>query len=199
MKQLLDTTRPVSGMWTYTQPETGVVFKDIHWGGFLKRIRAHRLANDLPLQGGWVEELQDTLCQANPDLPCEEVGHVARYYTQDDVQRFVATMLEILEQNKLKELVSEEEQNRRIEICAVCPKNTSIGGCKFCAWLAQKITGLMLGRKIPRVAELHKRACGGCGCDLASKTAVTIPVLRAVDEKLGNNPDYDSRCWMLEG
>lgn len=195
MKQLLDTTRPVSGMWTYTQPETGVVIKDIHWNGFLKRIRAHRLANDLPLQAGWVEELQDTLCQANSDLPCEEVGHVARHYTQDDVQRFVSTMLEL---NASNELVSEEEQRRRIDICAICPKNISMGGCKFCVWLAQKTTQLLAGRKIHRVSETHKRACGACGCDITSKTAVPMTVLKVVDEKLGTVPDYDSRCWMLE-
>lgn len=195
MKHLLDTSRPVAGMWTYTQPETGVVIKDIHWNGFLKRIRAHRLANDLPLQAGWVEELQDTLCQANSDLPCEEVGHVARHYTQDDVQRFVSTMLEL---NATNELVSAEEQRRRIDICAVCPKNVSMGGCKFCVWLAQKTTQLLAGRKIHRVSETHKRACGACGCDITSKTAVPMTVLKVVDEKLGITPDYDDRCWMLE-
>lgn len=195
MKQLLDTTRPVSGMWTYTQPETGVVIKDIHWNGFLKRIRAHRLANDLPLQAGWVDELQDTLCRENPDLPCQEVGYVERRYTQDDVQRFVATMLEL---NASNELVSEEEQRRRIDICAVCPKNVSMGGCKFCVWLAQKTTQLLAGRKIHRVSETHKRACGACGCDITSKTAVPMTVLKVVDEKLGITPDYDDRCWMLE-
>jgi len=195
MKQLLDTSRPVSGMWTYTQPETGVVIKDIHWNGFLKRIRAHRLANDLPLQAGWVDELQDTLCRENPDLPCQEVGYVERRYTQDDVQRFVATMLEL---NASNELVSEEEQRRRIDICAICPKNISMGGCKFCVWLAQKTTQLLAGRKIHRVSETHKRACGACGCDITSKTAVPMTVLKVVDEKLGITPDYDDRCWMLE-
>lgn len=194
MKQLLDTSRPVSGMWTYTQPETGVVIKDIHWNGFLKRIRAHRLANDLPLQAGWVDELQDTLCCENPDLPCQEVGYVERRYTQDDVQRFVATMLEL---NASNELVSEEEQRRRIDICAICPKNISMGGCKFCVWLAQKTTQLLAGRKIHRVSETHKRACGACGCDITSKTAVPMTVLKVVDEKLGITPDYDDRCWML--
>lgn len=195
MKHLLDTSRPVSGMWTYTQPETGVVIKDIHWNGFLKRIRAHRLANDLPLQAGWVDELQDTLCCENPDLPCQEVGYVERRYTQDDVQRFVATMLEL---NASNELVSEEEQRRRIDICAICPKNISMGGCKFCVWLAQKTTQLLAGRKIHRVSETHKRACGACGCDITSKTAVPMTVLKVVDEKLGITPDYDDRCWMLE-
>lgn len=194
MKHLLDTNRPVSGMWTYTQPETGVTIKDIHWGGFVKRIREHRLANDLPLHGGWVDELQDTLCRQNKDLPCEEIGHVARYYTQDDVQRFVATMSEL---NASNELVSVEEQKRRIDICAVCPKNGAIGGCKFCTWLAEKTTQLLAGRPIHRVAEVYKRSCLACGCDITSKTAVPMTVLKAVDEKLENTPDYADGCWML--
>lgn len=196
MKQILDTSRPVSGMWTYKQPETQVVIKDIHWNGFIRRIREHRLANDLPLQGGWVEELQDTLCRENSDLPCQEIGQVARYFTQDDVQRFVSTMLEL---NSSNELVSEEEQSRRIDICAVCPKNINMGGCKFCVWLAQKTTELLSGRKIKRVLETHKRACGACGCDITAKTAVPLTVLKAVDEKLGLTPDYAEGCWMLEG
>ncbi len=198
MKRPLDLSRPIGGAWTYTQPETGVTLKEQHHKAFLTKIRNHRLANDLPLHGGWADEVWDTVCRENPSIPQETIGEVPRYYSMDDAQRFITTMREL---NKSNELVTEEEQRRRIDICATCPKNGVIGsggGCKFCAWMAQQITEVLGGRPIHRVAEVSKRSCMACGCSIIAKTAVPLDVLTQVDEKLGSTPDYDLGCWMGE-
>ena len=195
MRRLTDTTTPIGGLWTYTQPETGVVLRELHWNAFLKKIRDHRLANGIPVTGEFVPEIHDAVAKSNPRQPSEEIGKVERYYTQDDIHRFVVTMKEL---RKSDELVSPEEHKRRVGICINCPRNGVIMGCKFCTWLAQQTTELMAGRSIPRAPEVVKRSCMACGCDIASKTAVPLAVLKQVDEKLGITPDYDPRCWMLE-
>lgn len=197
MKRLLDTTRPIGGPWTYTQPETGVTLTENHWNAFLKKVRKHREAVGIDtIKGGWIEQLEHDICVANPHLPQEEIGEVARYYTKDDIVRFISTMREL---NKSGELVSEDEQRRRIDICVKCLKKGVIsGGCRFCSWIAEQTTQLLGGRKIPRVEEVTGNSCMACGCDITSKTAVPLSVLKAVDEKLGESPDYATGCWMRE-
>jgi hypothetical protein len=194
MKRILDTTRPVGGMWTYKQPETGVVLQDWAWKALISKIREHRAACGIEMKGGWVDEIHDDVATANPEIPQEEVGVVARYYTADDVHRFITTMRRV---HVSGELVSEEEQRRRIDICVACPKNGVIG-CKWCGWLAGQVTEVLAGRPIHRVAEVFKRSCMACGCDITSKTAIPLDVLKQVDAELGESPNYAKGCWMTE-
>lgn len=194
MRRILDTSRPVGGMWTYTQPETGVVFSAWSYPALLTRISAHRGACNIPMSGGWTAEVQEAMIAANPDIPHEEIGAVKRFYNADDVHRFISTMMEMRGGEKL---VSPEEQARRIDICAACPKKGVIG-CKWCGWLASKVTEIMGGRKIHRAPEVFKHSCMACGCDIPSKTAISLDLLKKVDEKLGESPDYAEGCWMTE-
>jgi len=193
MKQITDTTTTPPGGWVYIEPTTGVEFRELNYQGLIGNIRRHRDAMGLVVHGPWVDEVQDIMVQINPLIPHEEIGKPARRFTADDVHRFVSVMNDLRGQ----ELVGEDEQKRRADICATCPKNGIIN-CKFCGWLATEITGMMRGRPIPRVDEIFKHSCTACGCDLTAKTACPLPVLKKVDEQLGEPPDYDPRCWMLE-
>jgi hypothetical protein len=58
------------------------------------------------------------------------------------------------------------------------------------------LTEMLGGRQIHRPAELHKRGCSACGCQIDAKTYYPLDVLKSVDEKLGKQPDYWSSCWM---
>lgn len=194
MKRILDTTRAVGGMWSYTQPETGVTLTDWAWKALITKIRAHRDACGIEMKGGWVDEIHDAVITANPAIPHEEVGVIARYYTADDVHRFITTMRRV---HGSGQLVSEEEHRRRIDICAVCPKNGVIN-CRYCGWLANQVTEVMAGRKIPRIVEVFKRSCMACGCDISSKSAIPLDVLKQVDAELGETPAYTESCWMRE-
>ena len=194
MRRIRNKQHPVGGMWTYVQPETGVKLQDWNWNAFVKRVRDHRDACGIPLPAAWVDELEEAVIAANPKIPYDEDTTRSRRFTGSDIKRFMATMKELRQGH---ELVSEQEHARRLDICATCPKLGQIS-CGGCGWLAQQITELMAGRKVPRAEVVYRKSCLACGCDLASKAAIPLDVLKRVDEKLGIAPDYAPGCWMTE-
>lgn len=194
MRRIRNTDRPVNGMWSYTQPETKVTLADWSWGAFLKKIRDHRNAVGIPVEPGWVDEIHEYVIAHKPEIEFDEVGSKKRRFNGDDVKRFLATMNEL---RKDGEMVSEEEHRRRLEICAVCPKNGQIS-CGGCGWLAGQLTAMLGGRKVHRHGEVFRRSCLACGCDITSKALIPLETLKRVDEKLGVNPEYAQGCWMQE-
>ncbi len=194
MRLIRNTSQPINGMWTYVQPETGVKLEDWHWSAFLKKIREHRKACNLPCEPGWVDEIHEYIIQHNPAVPFDEVGSKRRWFTGDDVKRFMATMNEL---RKGSTLVSEDEHRRRLDICAACPKNGQIS-CGGCGWLAKELTALLGGRRVHRASDVYRRSCLACGCDITSKALIPLDVLKRVDEKMGVTPDYVAGCWMRD-
>ena len=189
-----ENTVPRGGRWAYTDPLTGVPFSTNDLLVLLQQVRAQRLANSIPVESGWDQVVLDELCQQNPGLNCYEAGEQEIHMTGDDVKRFLTTLAELYG----KELVSDEEQARRADICLTCPKNVPTG-CTFpCGWVVGKLTELLGGRKIHRAPELQKRGCLACKCGLEAKTFYPLNVLKSVDEKLGKQPDYWEKCWMRE-
>lgn len=194
MKQISDKGQVPPGGWSYTEPLTGVKFTSNHYLALMQSIRKHWEANDFEITGEWQAMIQDLICQQNPMVGCNEIGTPERTFTSDDIKRFILTMNEL---RKDGELVSEDEQRRRLTICGTCPKKGVIA-CSGCGWLAGKITELLGDRKLHRPDEFFKTSCLACGCDLSAKSAIPLPVLRQVDEKLGVTPDYSAQCWMRE-
>lgn len=192
MKQIIQTGAVPQGGWKYREPTTGVQFTHNNFLALMQQIRAHRDANGLPTHSGWAEVVHDEICQQNEGVGCLEAGGVERSFTGDDVKRFIATILEMR-----GELVSEEEQKRRLNICGKCPKKGVIN-CSGCGWLAGKITELLGGRSLYKPDEFFKTSCLACGCDIPAKTAIPLDVLKRADERLEMTPDYHERCWMRE-
>lgn len=193
MKIITDTMTTPPGGWRYKEPSTGIYFEDISYQGIITRIRQHKDACGITLEGEWVTEVQQVMIEMNPQIRHEEAGSKVRKFGMNDVVRFIETMKRL----GAGALVSEEEQARRADICAVCPQNGVIN-CKYCGWLATQITGIMGGRSIPKVNKLYKKSCLACGCDLTAKTACPTDVLKQVDAELKEPPVYDSKCWMLD-
>jgi len=193
MKRILDTMQVPPGGWRYREPETGVELTSNNFLALMQDVRKHRDANGLPTFGDWSQQVHDCICQQNPQTPCEEVGSIPSVVTADDIWRFIETMWEL----KGSELVSEQEQARRIDICLQCPKR-GVVACRWCGRLAGKITELLGGRTIHKVDQIFKTSCMACKCDLTAKTAIPLDVLKRVDEKLGGEPDYHEKCWMRE-
>lgn len=183
------------GDWKVVAPETGVAFKHFSFSALLKQIRSCREGMGLSTGGDWIERVQEAVCQQNPDVPCFDEDRPERVWLGEDVWRFLTTLKEAVMGGM--EPVSTEEQTRRIDICAVCPKKVVIG-CRWCGALGGMITELLAGRKAPNIEAVYKQSCGACGCDIASKTVYPLDILKRVDEKLDNKPDYAPGCWMLE-
>jgi len=194
MKTITEKGQVPPGGWAYTEPATGVKFTNNHFLALMQDIRKHRLACDLPVHGNWAEVVHDVICRQNPQVGCMEEGEKPAVVTPDDIRRFIETMLEL----RGNELVSEEEQARRIDICLECPKRGQIA-CRWCGWLAEKVTEILGGRQLHKVEKIFKQSCMACKCDISAKTAIPMDVLRRVDERIGFDPaGYHEKCWMRE-
>lgn len=194
MIRILDKVTTPPGGWRYTEPDTGVKFDGLSYVAVVGLVRKHRVAMDLPVGGEWLQQFEHNLALQNPKAPQQEEGAKERVLTADDVIKFVEVTRELLADGKL---VSEEEQMRRASICAACPKR-GVLSCKFCGWLSRELTHMLGGRRVPKATEIYKHSCMACGCDLTAKTACPLPVLKKVDERMGNTPEYAPGCWMLE-
>lgn len=191
-RPLNENTVPIGGRWNYRDPLTDVPFSTNDLVVLLQQVRAQRKANGIPVESGWERVVLDELCQQNPKVLCGEAGVGEIHMTGDDVRRFLTT----LKEQYGRELVSDEEHQRRADICLTCPKITDVA-CTFpCGWVSKMLTEMLGGRQIHRPAELHKRGCSACGCQIDAKTYYPLDVLKSVDEKLGKQPDYWSSCWM---
>jgi hypothetical protein len=193
MKSPRNLSNTPRGGWRFVDPVSGVPVSHPHHMAFLQKVSESRRSNGIPLTGNWEAEVLDEVCRQNPSIDCIDTDVPEIHMTADDVHRFLATVGEF----KGSELVSEEEHRRRADICLRCPKMGDVN-CKWCGWAAAKITELLAGRPIHRVAELHKKGCKACGCNLDTKTYYPLDVLRAVDQKLGKEPEYWEECWMRE-
>jgi len=189
-----ENTVPPGGRWNYLDPLTNIPASTNDLVVLLQQVRAARRANGLEVESGWEQLVLHQLCEQNPNIECIEAGQQTIHMTGDDVRRFLTT----LEEQYGRELVSDEEHRRRADICLTCPKIGDVA-CTFpCGWVSRKLTELLGGRQIHRPAELHKRGCTSCGCNLDAKTYYPLDVLKSVDEKLGKQPDYWEHCWMRE-
>ena len=189
-----ETNVPPGGRWKYLDPLTNIPVETNDLVVLLRQVRQQRKANDIPVESGWEQRVLDQLCEQNPSITCVEAGKQEIHMTGDDVRRFLTT----LEEQYGRELVSDEEHRRRADICLACPNLADVA-CTFpCGWVSRKLTELLGGRKIHRPAELHKRGCKSCGCQIDAKTYYPLDVLKSVDEKLGKQPDYWEKCWMRE-
>lgn len=193
MKRPKELTTSPRGGWKITDPVTGIPVSQPHPMAFLQKVREARVANGHRISGNFEDEVWEEVCKQNPHIPCHDTEVPEIPMTADDVARFVVALKEMVSNGA--QLVSEEEHRRRAEICLRCPKIGHVG-CKSCGWMARTLTELIAGRRIHRAAELHKKGCIACGCNLDTKTYYPVEVLKAVDQKLGKQPDYWEECWM---
>ncbi len=167
-----------------------------HPSHFLSQCFVHLEANGLDSGTGWQERCWDLVCSTHPEIPCEDTEVKERTLGPDDVRRFLTTMWETWKSGA--EPVSEEVQNLRVSRCLQCPMKGYTACFGGCSQVSQLLSEFSVGREIRNLPEIHKVSCQACGCYLESKTMFPLNVLKAVDEKLGQKPDYHRSCWMLE-
>ena len=183
------------GDWTIIFPGTGHRISSNHPSAFLQKCHEHMELNDIPIMGGWQDEMFNLACEQNPAIPCHEVGVVERSIASEDIWRFLTTLWNA----RGEEAVSEEEAERRVGICVTCPRMTHVACTMGCGKLAEVLTTLTLGRTPKRYTEVHKASCGVCGCEISSLVNYPLDVLKKVDEKLNFKiGEYPSHCWKLE-
>lgn len=182
------------GGWSYTDPDSGVRFKQSDINALVREVRRHRISNDLIVGAAWMTQFYHELCNQNPKAPCYDSEEPEVLWNADDVTSFVATLLEMRESGMQQ--VDQEEYDRRMSICFRCPKQGHVN-CSSCGYFGGILQRVVAGVKVPHSSAPGK-ACMACGCTIEAKAAYPLEVLQKVDETLGRKPAYWEQCWMRE-
>jgi len=174
---------------------------DYIYGGDLedlcKKFSDYRISNNLQL-GDTQAQVEDWICRnsaskcrpSNPPKPEGDVkarGAMVAQFFRYMAQRFQSS-----------EVVSQEEAERRAEICANCRFNVRVddAGCVGCFGLAARIVALIGENKTKLDSSLF--FCGICGCSNTVSVFAPLPVL----EKIYNPADFPedvngsgTPCW----
>lgn len=140
------------------------------------RVSEFRIINKLPL-GNPEEEIQDWICR-NTEADCRPANPAkampGRKARGADVARFLKAMGAWMLNGGH---VSQEEADRRAEICGNCQFRTTIddAGCFGCFGLMAKVMAIIGNRKA-RFAD-EQSFCGVCGCSVPAQVFVPLDIL----------------------
>lgn len=195
MKKPRNPTETPRGDWRYTQIETGMTFRALHWKALEAEVFQHRLANadlNLDVTGNWQQRLWQQICDQNEALPCEDTEDKGTWPNLVDVWNFVQTLWKWRQGGG--GFVTQEEAERRAEVCLTgangqpCPHNRHFVPCLGCKGISEEIEKLVEGRATSQDANLfHCDACGGC--KIATKLHFPLDAITVDEEKM---PSF---CW----
>ena len=197
------------GNWKITVPETGYTVKHYAYDAFLKAYEAHMLANNIPLEPDYEDQLLDRMCRENqPEWQnfCKRTGGILKRKATGfaSAMGFLNVLRKwVVDMAKGKDaFVSPEIAEERAKICSSCPLNSKQAafGCGTCQSTFLKLIHLLVGnRKTP-----YSTSCGFCGaCGCAINAAVWFPI-EAQKEGLteGMKDSFQqvkTFCWKAKG
>jgi len=182
-------TVPHGGFWEVRIPKTGHLIKEVHINNFIGSAVRHVESMEIDLDGMTVRDWILALwCQQHPDSPCQDTEKPDRAFTVEDLKRFASSMGKWVQKVAGGESawVSQEEAERRAEICSTCIKNQYVA-CGWCGGPVATAVNLLGGRRTSRDDKLQ--SCEICLCTLRAK--VHMP-LDAVDNE---GLEWPSWCW----
>lgn len=179
---------------------SGYTVAELHPNEFIRRCAEHMKLNHFPLpfnlSTGWQDRMWDQCCKQNPDIECQNAPRLERGVTGDDIKRFLRTLIEFKQAGAVA--VSQEEQDRRIDICSRCPKLGVVNCYGGCGSLAMYLEHFISGRDLTKITTVHKKSCMACGCSVEAKTLYPKDVLQKVDQLMDIQPEYWANCWLNE-
>lgn len=192
----LDNTQIVPpGGFRYKDTSTGVTVTGPSYKDWVKAVKAHKTANNIPFTSRLEEEMQEQLCQQLPIGWCVRDGMpfdsgVVSGLTFDKIMTGTATLGDWLLNGGKK--VAKDEAQRRANVCGSCPFNQQPQGCSSCnqgklLGLVNRIVG---GEKLQGDDRLH--ACTLCGCSLKAKVWLEIEVL----QRHTGGVNFPEWCWL---
>jgi hypothetical protein len=141
----------------------------------------HRAAMGLPFNE---DDFQDELCRQNLAIDC--VGRKAdpstRWLTLADIKRFMSSLT-----SWDGSFVDQAEAERRAQICAGCPMNVVVSGCKGCGGILKWAKEKLGGKSTSKDGALE--SCRVCGC--FNSVSVWIPLEAQNVEGL----EFPDHCW----
>ena len=198
MLKLHNTFTCPPGGFVYTHPKTGQGFKEIAFNDLVSRIHQHERANILPYTTR--EELEDSVCRSLGPEQCrseDPVGHRAKNTIPfEAVMQGTRTLVDWFLHGR--QMVDQNEANRRSTVCASCTENQPIetSGCTACSFstLSDMVTGVIGNRTTTQNHML--KSCTVCKCNLKVKVWTPLEtILKHTPERQLNN--FPPHCWVV--
>jgi hypothetical protein len=179
------------GGWKYLQEQSGLEIFGGDYYDLREKVRQHRLINRYVTGPELDSEIQSQICSKLPADAratfCRDCQWTAttRSLALGDIRHF----LKVAKSWAVKpSFVSQAEANRRAEICAGCPKNLPIAGCRSCQNLVKWTLQLIGHKSTPFDEKLG--GCEVCGCGNQAQVHLPQEVLAK-----GITPEMDFPLW----
>lgn len=196
MRRLRDRTIVPPTSFRYTH-ESGYTTVSPTYADWLSSTRDHRRANDLPIPANLEAQMNEQLCGILPPEWCEreagDVKWVDTKFTWADFTEGMKTFFRWGQEGR--QLVDEQEANRRAGICVSCPLNVNVSGCSTCHKMASLITGAVAQKRGQH--DDYLRACAICHCALKALVWFPLDILmkNETPERQNLRPDF---CWLKQ-
>ena len=209
--------RPDAG-WKAAQPETGSLVEGRTWPDLLGRVRAYRMANNLPLEANFERQVHRQVCATlsprERSRRCKFEGcggaiprHLRSWRTTaGTLKNWALAAFETVSQwtnNKDSPiLVGLEVARERARVCAMCPENLPVASCFGCGVLGKAMRKLRgraeIAETLPPTETLPTtlETCDVCGCSNALQIHFDLGLLDEIRRSQGlpENP-YPNWCW----
>jgi len=180
---------PPGGEWFYRVPETKVYFRSKSSLGDVENlVRRNYKDNKLEPPDDLRQKIVEFICRNVAAGFCDGVSGSDRL-TFFQVLRFTELAFKRLRNADASFLVTQEEAERRADICRECPENL-LGICSSCNGLKQLASRLIARRKTR--LDHYLGVCKICGCVLDAKIHVRAEHL---NEKDRTDPKLPEGCW----
>lgn len=187
-KKFKPTLSPKS--FSFKDPDTGREFKGSSINDLVTQISGYRSANEL--------ETLEYLPQTIEHFLCELPIHAGQCTPAKPPHRSVVLMMRggvnILKNILYRNVCSQEEADRRSEVCYNCPKNQFPDRSKaFTSW-ANQMANLSIGDRKSKYHD-HLGICGICSCPMRSKV-FTADKIKLSKEEIAAMKEVN--CWQPE-
>lgn len=196
MRRLLNRSLgpPEPKHFSFTHEETGhTTGPCITYDDWVEKAKEHRKAMGLPIPPNFPAIMEDQLCQTLPPEWCEYEKEGWGFWTNVKLGLHdVVTVSRALVDAAQGNYVSQEEAERRAEICSRCFLNVPLHGCGTCHALASVIAG-------DRTTKLDSKlnSCAVCGCVNKAQVHIHLDSMpsHANSERQMQFPSF---CWQKE-
>ena len=186
---------PPSG-FVYLVPETNVEIRAGDFDNLVDRVRKHLAVNKRALPDGLASTIEHYICLINPASFCigeSEDGDRQSVVTSAQKIKDATNMASTrLKWGADRFLTSQDEAERRAEICMNCRENFR-GVCTTCNGLKDYVVKAIGDRVTRRDAQLG--VCTFCSCLIKAKVHISAEALKVVTPP-GERDRYPDHCWM---
>jgi len=184
---------PPSG-WVY-EVENGHVIKAGTFDKLIALIQRHFEVNGYPIPDNLREVVEHEICMLNPQSICKGDGPTrffpSRRQVEEGTEKLLKVRREISEAGS-NAFVSQEEADRRAQLCVACPMKRNLWGCFVCDKLVKMVT-----KTYKRETSYDKLSygCGVCGCINSAQVWLEDFVLAKVTPKETVCDYPQTGCW----